>query len=252
MTRGIPGIPVEMAPTVGAVDKAMLVLAALITNGRPTRLCDLTRLTGLPKATVHRLVNILRRHRMLDLRDDKYVLGERLTGAAGWNDDDYRQMLRRESTPYLVELHKSTGLSASVGVLSGNEVVYANRIFGHQFVRTSSYYSDRISAQCSAIGEVLRAGSLSRAVDTDGTVQDAADLLRVWHSGVAQSSRRHPHGLICIAALVRAGFGGHAPTAMVLSGVPADTKVPAISVLLRNTAYRLSRSITHATSNPPR
>jgi DNA-binding IclR family transcriptional regulator len=241
----------ELAATPGAVDKAMLVLGALITHGRPLRLAELTRITGLAKATVHRLVTTLRQHKMMDLQDDRYILGERLTGVVGWHDGRYRQLLSRVSTPYLVELHVATGFNVSLGVLAGDEVVYVNRVFGHHGAKTNSFSADRVPARATAIGKILLAYSPRSVSEAKRHTEDAAELSRVRQSGIAQRSKRHPQDVTCVAVLVHPGYGTHPPTALVLSGPAGLVEPSSVSVELRGVAHRLSRAILRAVSTSP-
>ena len=61
----------------GVVDKAAEILGVL--ECRPRTLAELAEVTGLPRATAHRLAVALERHGIVG-RDDagRFVLGERL------------------------------------------------------------------------------------------------------------------------------------------------------------------------------
>jgi DNA-binding IclR family transcriptional regulator len=104
---------------VGVLDKAVLILTSL--EGASLSLQDLTEVTGLPRATAHRLATAMEAHRLVE-RDTsgRFVLGSalvRLGRAAGERPD---RSLVDASTPALQVLRDTTGESAQLYVRSGD------------------------------------------------------------------------------------------------------------------------------------
>lgn len=228
----------EDQPSTGAVDKAMAVLTVLIADGRPMRLAELTRRTGLAKPTVHRLIRILRTHKMIDQHDERYVPGERLAKAGRSAGTEYQNLLRQVSTPYLVDLYQATGATACLGVLRGGEIHYIDRIYGHRSVRTPSHNSNRAPAHCTAIGKVLLAHS--QVIMPAALCAELSDIRRV---GIAHNRDEYVNGVECVATLVVAGQASRPPVAIAVSGKAGQLDVVTASEQLRRTAFALSRAI---------
>lgn len=96
--------------TVGTLAKAALILDAVEVG--PQDLGDLVDMTGLPRATAHRLATSLVSLRLLK-RDPqgRYLVGSRITELAAASGQD---RLRTVALPTLRRLHDETGESAQV------------------------------------------------------------------------------------------------------------------------------------------
>jgi IclR family transcriptional regulator, acetate operon repressor len=245
-----------------AVDKAMALLSTLISDGRPMSLAELTRRTGLPKTTVHRLIGVLRAHNVVDRHEEAYVPGELLAEVSGAADGRYLRLLGRVAKPFLVDLYQSTGAIASLGVLSGDEVRYVDRVFSHQSVRTPSFRSDRAPAHCTAIGKILLAQShhSSRVIHegqplpalTQATITAPADLMaelaKVRREGIAYSSAEYVNGVVCVAVLVARESARRPAVAVSVGGRVNDFDLAAARMQLPRTALALSQAIREATA----
>jgi IclR family transcriptional regulator, acetate operon repressor len=248
--------------SLGAVDKAMTLLSALIVDGRPMGLAELTRRTGLAKSTAHRLIGILRSHDMIDRHDEAYVPGERLAGIGRPAGDEFLKVLGRAARPYLVELYQATGATTSLGVLNGTEVRYVDRIYGHRSVRTPSHRSDRAPAHCTAIGKILLAYSQESsrlirdhqplAAMTPATITAPptlwAELDVVRRQGIAYSRAEYVDGVVCVAVLVSRATASRPPVAIALSGRIGELDLAAARARLPRTAFSLSTAIRQATA----
>ncbi len=257
---------VEDRPSLGAVDKALVVLAEVISGDGPIGLAELTRRTGLAKATVHRLIGILQAHEMIDQHDRKYLPGHWLADVGRPTDGMFLSLLRRLSTPHLVELYQSTGETVSLGVLAGGEVHYLQRICGHRSVRTPSYSCDRAPAYRTAIGKVLLAhnpivpypvcddhGSPAATPTTiTSPAALSAELCQVRRNGIAYNREEYISGVVCVAAPVPAGQGQRPPVGIAVSGKAGQLDVAKASEQLRRAAFTLSMAIRRATTQTAR
>lgn len=240
MEQSSPTFPVaELAAahsSPGAVGKAMIALTKLLAEGEPLRLADLARKTGLPKATLHRVLGTMRDHKVLQLQGQRYSPGECLIGTMQWINGKYLCALRSASTPYLVDLHRTTGLTASLGFLTGDSVQYANRVHGHRAIRTPSYHSDKAPAWDTAIGRILL------AYDATRTTQ----LYELRRRGIAYNEDGYLSGLTCMAVPV--AVGAQMPVALALSGQTGHINRDAAAAALRYCAHAMAPAVSAATS----
>src|SRR4051812_6372913 len=79
----------------GALDKGLSLLARICDAASPPRFVDLLRETGMPKATLHRMLGALLAHRLiaLDPHDQTYGVGLRALEMAqrSWEGMDLRR-----------------------------------------------------------------------------------------------------------------------------------------------------------------
>lgn len=247
----------DQRPVLGAVDKAMVVLNAIIADDKPMGLAELTRRTGLAKATVHRLLAILRTHKMIDQHHDRYVPSEQMTDAGGFAHGDYLGLLGRLATPYLVDLHRTTGETVSIGVLNCCEVRYIDRVYGHMSVRTPSHRTNRAPAHLTAIGRVLLADTWPEhdlrtghhgASLSDTTTDLRTKLALVRRSGIAYNREEYVGGVVCVASLVLPGARSRPPAAICLSGRTRNLDLVGVSEQLRRVARALAVDVRRLTA----
>src|SRR5687767_7336095 len=100
---------------VGVLDKAIVVLAAL--EDGPRSLADLLAVTGLPRATGHRLAVALEAHGLVRRDGDgRFALGLRLAALGRAAAGPLADLAR----PALERLRDATGESVQLYVLDGN------------------------------------------------------------------------------------------------------------------------------------
>ena len=216
--------------------------------------------TGLPKPTLHRMLQQLEGAGLLQRECDgrQYGTGTRLRRLAEnllFNDSHHgarHVVLRR-----LVE---EVGESCNITALSGSEVVYLDRVETAAPLRFYLHPGSRVPAHCSASGKVFLAqmsAAQRRRLLAHGpltpytakTVTNLAklekELKRIQADGYALDDEEFLPGLLCIAALVPANAAGglsnlcvavQAPI-MRLSAAKARRLLPA----LKRAAAALSR-----------
>jgi DNA-binding IclR family transcriptional regulator len=223
-------------PPLGAVDKALVLLDRLISEGGPLTLAALTRMTGLSKPTVHRLLGILREHDMISVCAQGYLPAERLTRPVPPGVGQLMAALRRTSIPYLTELHLTTGATASMGMLLDGNVVYINRVHNHNAVRTPSFRTNCAPVLHTAIGRILLANSLDdHQPELDGPL---AEIRRL---GIAYLVDGYVTGVTCLAALVSGATAHRPPIAVALSG-PTGVVNLDFAPAVRRVGYALFRA----------
>ncbi|MDR3452485.1 MAG: IclR family transcriptional regulator [Rhodoferax sp.] len=173
--------------------------------------------TGLPKATLHRMLQQLESAELLQRESDNrhYGIGTRLRRLAeNLLLNDSHRGARHSVLKKLVE---EVGESCNITSLSGDEVIYLDRVETAAPLRFFLRAGSRVPVHCSASGKILltqmsaaqRRRLLAHAPlekYTAGTNTDLdrleRDILRARKDGYALDEEEFLPGLMCIAVLV--------------------------------------------------
>jgi IclR family transcriptional regulator, acetate operon repressor len=210
---------------VQSLDRAFAILEAMADAGGVIGLSQLATDSGLPLATIHRLVRTL-----VDLgyvRQEpsrQYSLGPRLMRLA----DSSTKRLGTLAHPYMTRVVDVLGESVNLAVLDGEEIVYVAQVQPSQnFMRMFTEVGRRAQPHTTAVGKAMLAAQndadvldlLKRtgmARRTEQTITDPgdflADLRRVRERGYALDDGEQELGVRCVAVRVP-----DAPRAMALS-----------------------------------
>jgi DNA-binding IclR family transcriptional regulator len=141
----------------GISQKSFAVMEAIATAGRPLTVAELVVLLDVPKPTMHRIVRQLDQEGLLlkEPRSRGYGPGPRLCNFA----INIMQTAMRSAPQHavLAKLSATTGETCNFGMISGNAVVYLDRIeaawpFGLKFEPGS-----RVPLHCTSMGKLLLA-----------------------------------------------------------------------------------------------
>lgn len=192
---------------------------------------DISAAVGLPKSTVHRLIEQLRALGWVERNhNNEYRVGMRLFEIGGLAMQ--RNQLLDAALPHLYALAGETNMTVQLGVLDRGEVVYLERIaFGSYRVPTR--LGGRMPAYCTGLGKAMLAFDEEAAEDvlacdlpkrTARTLADpealSADLERIRQSGVAYDVSEAFDGIECVAAPIR--NSGRAIGAVSVTGPAGD------------------------------
>lgn len=199
----------------GALDKGLGLLARVSDAPVPPRFVDLLRETGLPKATLHRLLGALVAHRLLavDPRTQAFVVGLRALEMAqrSWQGMDVRGAAAED----ILRLGEKTGDTVHLAVLDGAEVVYIDKVESRQQIRMFSAVGKRGPLHCTGVGKAMLAfveeGRRAELVQrlalkkfTPNTFTSRAAFLRhldeIRARGYARDLEEHELGIRCAAA----------------------------------------------------
>jgi DNA-binding IclR family transcriptional regulator len=239
-----------------AVDKAVSVLKAFGKDAHVgIGVTELARRAELSKSTTFRLLGMLERNGVVERAGSAYRLGRVVQelgaqpGAAG------QEQIRDLVTPYLADLYEATHMTVQVAVLSGPNVVYLNKLEGHQRLRTPSKIGGRMPAYCTAVGKVLLAfdhEAMEEALRsprhawTPQTIVDEEalrqELRRVNQAGIAFDAGESLASLACLAAPIM-GRDGRPVAAMSISGDATTFRASGFEHMLRRVCYSASRAI---------
>jgi DNA-binding IclR family transcriptional regulator len=210
MTR----IKAEAGVGTGALEKGLGLLSHVSTAG-PCRFSDLLRDTGLPKATLHRMLKALVAHRFLsfEVRDQTYSVGLQVFGMARrlWEDLD----IRRAAAAEIAWLSEQTGETVHLAILDGHEVVYIDKVESRQQIRMFSAVGKRGPLHCTGVGKAILAfldpvrqkvmvSELPLKTFTKNTFANRTSLLRhlgeIRARGYAKDLEEHEERIRCAAA----------------------------------------------------
>jgi DNA-binding IclR family transcriptional regulator len=138
------------------VDRALEILDAFSSDRPQLTLSDISRRTGLPLTTVHRLVGELARWGALERDEDNlYGIGLRLWEVAVRTP---RSMLVRDAAlPALANLHEVTRETVRLSVLDGTDVLIIEQIVDGHRTEGDARVGDRLSAHATGEGRALLA-----------------------------------------------------------------------------------------------
>jgi DNA-binding IclR family transcriptional regulator len=185
----------ESVSGVGVLDKAMAILAAL--EPRPASLTELVEVTGLTRATTHRLAQALGRHGLVE-RDveGRFCLGSRLAdlGAAALAGPPLAVTAR----PALEILRDRTGESAQLYVPAGDVRLCVVSLESPHSLRTIVAVGAALPMDRGSAGAVLRGDP---GVDGQGWVESVEER----EKGVASVSAPVRRGAQVVAAVSVSG-----------------------------------------------
>jgi DNA-binding IclR family transcriptional regulator len=253
---GPAGAPGAGTTGTGSVTgRALRVLEAFTPTAPAQSLTEISRRTGLPLTTTHRLVGELERWGALE-RDPAgcYRIGLRLWEIASLAPRGLG--LRELALPQLSDLVHVTGENAQLAVREDLSVVFVERLAGRGAVRVLTRVAGRFALTPTGVGRVLLAYAppevqeevLARPLVrcTEQTVCDAAALRQalaeVRHTGVAVCERQVTLDSVSVAAPVHGPRGDVVAAVSVVAHVDSVqpyTLVPLVQVAARGISRAL-------------
>jgi IclR family transcriptional regulator, acetate operon repressor len=140
------------SPGVQALTRGIDLLDALADAGGEAGVSELAGRTGLPPATIHRLVRtLLHRGYLRQLPSRRYALGPRLVRIG----DSAGRLIGRWATPVLADLVDAVGETANVAVLDGDQAVYLAQVPSPHAMRMFTEIGRRVPVHCTGVGKAL-------------------------------------------------------------------------------------------------
>jgi DNA-binding IclR family transcriptional regulator len=252
---------------VQVLDRALGILDLLADESPELGPSEVSERTGLHKSTVHRLLQVLERHRLIEKKaqNGKYRLGLRLfdLGSKAVAKLDLRERAR----PYLERLVLETGETAHICVLDSDRMLSIANVESPRTLRTPSTVGHRTPLHCTSVGKALLAflpeGERNELLNKceltaytrrtlTKTAQLKAELKLVRQRGYAMDDEEIEEGLRCIGAPVM-DYSGRVVAALSIAG-PAfrltDERIPAAARSVIRAAGELSLELGY-TEAPP-
>jgi DNA-binding IclR family transcriptional regulator len=180
---------------------------------------ELARRTGIPKATVSRLVKEMAEVGFVERRGARLGLGLRLFELG--EQASRRRSVREVALPFMADLREATGQTIHLAVLDGTDVVYVEILRGRNAPRFPSAVGRRLPAHATGVGKALLAGSSEAVVEAviaagltrvgPRTITAPGPLLhqlkRISASGIAYEHEESAPGVACVASAVHVDDG---------------------------------------------
>jgi DNA-binding IclR family transcriptional regulator len=240
-------------------ERALALLAAFRAEQPELTLTELSRRSGLPLTTTHRLAAELVAGGALERVDGRYRIGLRLWEIASLAPRGLG--LRDAAMPFLEDVYAATRQNVQLAVLDGTEVVYLERLAPRNAVSVLTRVGGRLPVHATAVGRVLLAHGprelqeevLSRPLQrfTTETETDPDELRRVLadvrHTGVAITVRQIELVSLSVAAPVRGPGGEVAAAVSVVAPVEAGAQpyVPVVVAAARAISRAVARAALH-------
>ncbi|MEU8899080.1 IclR family transcriptional regulator [Nocardia sp. NPDC048505] len=203
-------------PPVSMIERMTLILDAFDGSTPTLTLLGLAERTGLPRSTVHRILDQMIRLRWLAHAPGGYRLGMRTLELGGLAAD--HNEIRDVVSPLLHDLAQRTGMVGHLGVLDGREVLYLDKAGGRGTANVPTRLGGRMPAHSTALGKALLASLEPSIIEasfrdplpqlTSRTICDRGELhrelARIRHrQGVAVDNEEAVAGIACVAVPVR-------------------------------------------------
>ena len=202
---------------VQSVERALDLLESLATHETGLGVRDLSQITGLPNATIHRLLRtMVERGYVRQDSSRKYSLGTALIRLG----DRAGRAFGVTAQPYLARLVSLSGETANLAMLEGDKVVYVAQVPSQHSMRLFAEVGRHVLPHCTAVGKVLlshRSNKDTKAIidriglpaRTQRTITDSTiffqELAQVRGQGFAIDDGEEEVGVRCIAVPVMAG-----------------------------------------------
>lgn len=202
-----------------AFSKFMHLLQIVADTAKPLTVPDLSKLSGYPRATVYRTVAALVAEGLLEMGQvsGRLALGPRLIHLA--NRSWGRSELRVIASPELGRLRDITGETVHLAVLSGQQMVYIDKIESASAVQMSSRIGTAVplhstsvgKAYLAALGSTEQAGLLADLPDaftrfTPTTLGSKAELcaqlVEIHQRGWSIDDEEREPGICCFGAAI--------------------------------------------------
>ena len=247
-----------------AVEKALSLLEAFGQDAHVgIGVSALARRAGMSKSTAFRLLALLERRKAVERAGTAYRLGPLLQNLGAATESPIHEAVRDLMTPFLAELYENTHETVHLGVLSGVDVVYLNKLYGHRQLRSPSRIGGRVPAYCTGIGKALLARNdlaaqttkrSALAAWTGNTITDPITLERelfdIRATGISYDRGESLVDLVCVAAAVL-GPQGHPIAALSISGERGRFDPQAYAHTLRKVCFAATQSFARRAAVSP-
>ena len=246
---------------VQSVIRTVEILRALGSASEDLTLSDLAERTGLPRSTVHRIVQTLQSVHFVD--KGAGAGGLRLGPEIDRLAANSRQALIPTVRPFVERLATEISEGTSLTILEGLNVRFLDQAIVGQGLRAVTLVGTTFPAYCTANGKILLA-ALPRAVlraalperleaRTYRTITDPERLIdeldRVTAEGVAFDREEHEIGIVALAALVVDDANNHAAISAAMPTARFEGREEYLTEIVRRTAHDASLALGWSGSN---
>jgi DNA-binding IclR family transcriptional regulator len=236
------------------LERANSLLGAFGPRHRYLTLSSIVIRTGLPKSTAHRTAKQMTELGWLVYEDGRYSLGTRIFELAGHSSVRYE--LREAALPYMEDLYEATHVNVHLAVRKDLDVLYVEKISGHDKITELSQVGGRMPLYCTGLGKSLLAFSPAQLLEevinnglmgrTQATITSPAKLRRelqtIAANGIAFDREEASIGIYCVAAPVR-GHNRNAVAAISVTGRVSRSRLDRLAPAVTAAALGVSRTL---------
>ncbi|MEG0091258.1 MAG: helix-turn-helix domain-containing protein, partial [Oscillospiraceae bacterium] len=118
---------IEDNKSIQSVERALDIIEVLATESSGLGITEISSRVGLAKSTVHRFMTTLtKRGYAAQCNDGKYKLGLKLIESVSCYINSLE--LQTEARPYLAAITSKLGLTAHLGILESDQVIYIEKM----------------------------------------------------------------------------------------------------------------------------
>lgn len=245
-------------PGVSSAAKAFAILDEFAGPRTVLGVTELARAIGVPKSTAHRLLSVMVRSGYVRKVDGRYALTERVfeLGNHVGSGPVRATGLRQRAMPFLSSLFVGTRETVHLATLAGTDVLYLEKLFGHNGAGCPTIVGTRRPAYATALGKAILAFSsdadVARALEgpfrqfTANTVPDAErlreELGRIHARGLAADHGEMRRDMYCIAAPILDQWTGRVLAAISVCSLTTRNLEARFGDTLLDAAHGLSRA----------
>lgn len=238
------------------IDRVASILESFV-GKRPLTLAEVARCSGLPRSSAHRILQRLVELGWVERNEFKYALGHRMFELG--TQFTRQRSVHRAALPVMTELHRRTGLTAHLSMLTGAEILHLERVgvwpgdageWGvgarQPVVRTAAGRALLAAVPAEEWPEIVF-GAVPTCYSVRSAVQLDRDLARIRdRGGVAVDAQGCALGVTVVAAPIATGEGGH--FALSLCGPTKSVRTDVVVSDVRRAAVAVWRQ---ASGMPP-
>lgn len=238
------------------IDRVASILETFV-GQRPLTLAEVARCSGLPRSSAHRILQRLVELGWVERNEFKYALGHRMFELG--TQFTRQRSVHRAALPVMTELHRRTGLTAHLSMLTGAEILHLDRVGVWPGDAGEWGVGARQPAVRTAAGRALLAavsedewpdidfGTAPTCYTVCSPVQLDRDLDRTRdRGGVAVDAQGCALGVTVVAAPIATGEGGY--FALSLCGPTKSVRIETVISDVRRAAGVVWRN---ASGMPP-
>jgi DNA-binding IclR family transcriptional regulator len=261
MPREDRDTPDTSASGVHVIARAIDILRVLGESGGEMTLTKIAERSGLPRSTVHRIVQTL--------KDANFVatgpgngglrLGPELARLAAISRTQLVPMVR----PFLEQLSRTLDEGASLAVLDGQNVRFLDQAITGHGLRAVSLVGSTFPAHCTANGKALLAelprpqleATLPRRLPrlTERTIVGRSELIaeldKVRATGVAFDREEHTDGICAVGRVIHDSVGNLAAITVAMPAPRFYGREDELSAALVEATGRVNLALSHATES---
>ncbi|RYX83907.1 IclR family transcriptional regulator [bacterium] len=227
-----PPIGEKEASSKQVIARAAAVLQALENSTTGMSLGQISKASGLPRTTVHRIVTALEAQQLVAVGTKGIRLGPALMRLAASAHTDITALVR----PYIEELGQSTGETVDLGIFRGQVVIAIDQYQSEQELRVVLKVGGTYPVHCTPHGKVLLSQLSDEEVRAllDGPLLQSTpnsinsmeklleELAQIRRQGYAIDREEHLRGVCGVAVALETGLSERYSIAVAVPAVRFD------------------------------